>query len=187
MGATPRAREKGGEEVLPPPSFLTCPSRFSCASNLLFLSFRTSVTKAIKCTVPGSIKAMIRSDQIRSDQPLSVKQSLHWLIPSRLSCILLVDINERRVGSRASCGLSSACDSCVETLLCTSQVIIRLEYEMSAFTIIVQDRVLTCDLLHVGTIDSARVLSTRSWDVLTNSFHEVIVLLNSIHFYHQQG
>ena len=48
----------------------------------------------------------------------------------------------------------------------------------------VQDPVLRCDLLHVGT---GRVPSPRSWDVVANSFHEVIILLNSIRFSHQQG
>ena len=73
LGARPRAREKGEEELLPPPSFLACPLRFSLAPNPLSLPFRTPATKAIQnYTEPGSIKTMITSDQ-----PLSVKQSLH--------------------------------------------------------------------------------------------------------------
>ena len=73
LGARPRAREKGGEELLPPSSFLACPLRFSLAPNPLSLPFRTPATKAIQNYIePGSIKAMITSDQ-----PLSVKQSLH--------------------------------------------------------------------------------------------------------------
>ena len=78
-------REERNSFLLPPPSFLACPLRFSLAPNPLSLSFRTPATKAIQnYTEPGSIKAMITSGQ-----PLSVKQSLHWLVPSRFSCSVL--------------------------------------------------------------------------------------------------